>query len=132
MKPNREMPRKARLENSGVVVSVRGSVVKARFNRQLPAIYTVLCTGAEKKIVIEGLSQLDAHRMLGIALAPTQDLARGMLVKDAGGPLQAPVGKDILLRMLDVQKPSLELALSLRSAHNLNQNKGAPNDHSTQ
>ena len=48
------------------------------------------------------LSQLDAHRVRGIALTPTQGLARGMLVEDSGGPLQAPVGKGILSRMFDV------------------------------
>lgn len=132
MKPNRETPRKARLANSGVVVSVRGSVVDVQFDRQLPAIYTVLRTGAEKQIVIEVLSQPDAHRMRGIALTSTQGLAHGMLVKDTGGPLQAPAGKDILSRMLDVKKPSLELALAPRSFHNLNQIKGAQDDHSTQ
>jgi len=58
------------LSNSGVVVSVRGSVVDVRFDGQLPPIYTVLRAGAEKQIVIEVLSQLDAHRVRGIALTP--------------------------------------------------------------
>jgi F-type H+-transporting ATPase subunit beta len=47
----------------------------------------------EGKIVIEVLAQLDAHRVRGIALTPTQGLARGMAVEDTGGPLKAPVGK---------------------------------------
>jgi F-type H+-transporting ATPase subunit beta len=132
MKPNRETPRKARLAHSGAVVSVCGSVVDVRFDRQLPAIYTVLRTGAENQIVIDGLSHLDAHRMRGIALTPTQGLARGMLVKDTGGPLQAPAGKNILSRMLNVKKSSLELARAPRSFHRLNQIKGAQDDHSTQ
>ena len=132
MKPNRETPRKARLANSGAVVSVCGSVVDVRFDRQLPEIYTVLRTGAENQIVIDGRSQLDAHRMRGLALTPTQGLARGMLEKDTDGPLQAPVGKDFLSRMLDVKKSSLELALAPRSFHKLNQIKGAQDDHSTQ
>jgi F-type H+-transporting ATPase subunit beta len=38
----------------------------------------------------------------GIALSPTQGLARGMPVLDTGAPLQAPVGKAILARMFDV------------------------------
>ncbi len=88
--------------NLGTVVSVRGSVVDVRFDRQLPPIYTVLRTGAEKQIVIEVLAQRDAHRVRGIALTPTQGLARGMIVEDTGGPLAAPVGKGILARMFDV------------------------------
>ena len=48
------------------------------------------------------LAQLDAHHVRGIALTPTEGLARGMVVEDTGGPLQAPVGKDVLSRMFDV------------------------------
>ncbi len=102
MKPNREMERIPLLSNSGVVVSVRGSVVDVRFDGQLPPIYTVLRAGAEKQIVIEVLAQLDEHRVRGIALTPTQGLARGTAVEDTAGPLQAPVGKGTLSRMFDV------------------------------
>jgi F-type H+-transporting ATPase subunit beta len=88
--------------NLGVVVSVRGSVVDIRFDEQLPAIYTLLRAGTDRQIVIEVLAQTDAHRVRGIALTPTQGLARGMAVEDTGGPLKAPVGKGILSRMFDV------------------------------
>ena len=102
MKPNREMETTPSASNSGVVVSVRGSVVDIRFDEHLPPIYSVLRTGAERQIIIEVLAQLDARRVRGIALTPTQGLARGMAVDDTGGPLQAPVGKGILSRMFDV------------------------------
>ena len=87
--------------NLGAVVSVHGSVVDVRFDGHLPPIYSLLRT-KEGEIVIEVLSQLDAHRVRGIALTPTQGLARGMMVEDTGGPLKAPVGKGILSRMFDV------------------------------
>ncbi len=87
--------------NSGVVVSVRGSVVDIRFDAHLPPIYSLLHAN-EGKIAIEVLTQLDAHRVRGIALTPTQGLARGVAVEDTGGPLKAPVGKGILSRMFDV------------------------------
>jgi F0F1-type ATP synthase alpha subunit len=86
----------------GVVVSVRGSVVDIRFDEHLPPIYSVLLTGPEKQIVIEVLAQQDARHVRGIALTPTQGLARGMAVEDTGGPLKAPVGKAVLSRMFDV------------------------------
>src|SRR3990167_4163067 len=88
--------------NSGIVVSVRGSVVDVRFDEQLPPIYSILRAGADNQIVIEVLAQRDARHVRGIALTPTQGLARGMVVQDSGGPLQAPVGKAILARMFDV------------------------------
>lgn len=77
--------------NLGTVVSVRGSVVDVRFGAQLPTIYSVLRAGAERQIVIEVLAQRDARHVRGIALTPTQGLARGMAVEDTGEPLQAPV-----------------------------------------
>ncbi len=87
--------------NLGAVVSVRGSVVDVRFDAQLPPIYSLL-HAKEGEIAIEVLAQLDAHRVRGIALTPTEGLARGMVVEDTGGPLQAPVGKEVLSRMFDV------------------------------
>jgi F-type H+/Na+-transporting ATPase subunit beta len=85
----------------GSVVSVRGSVVDVRFESSLPSIFTML-NAHDGKIVIEVLAQLDAHLVRGIALTPTQGLARGSLVTDSGAPLMAPVGKAILSRMFDV------------------------------
>ncbi len=82
--------------NLGAVASVHGSVVDVRFDGLLPPIYSVLRAGAKNEIVIEVLAQRDAQHVRGIALTPTQGLARGMVVKDTGGPLQAPVGKAIL------------------------------------
>ena len=88
--------------NLGAVASVRGGVVDVRFDGALPPIYSVLRAGAENRIVIEVLAPQDTRHVRGIALTPTQGLARGMAVTDTGGPLQAPVGKAILSRKLGV------------------------------
>jgi F-type H+-transporting ATPase subunit beta len=88
--------------NTGAVVAVRGSVVDARFERRLPSIYSVLHAGADGKIVIEVMTQLDARNVRGIALTPTEGLARGTAVEDTGTPLRVPVGKTIVSRMFDV------------------------------
>ena len=88
--------------NSGVVVAVRGSIVDVYFAESLPAIYTILQAGEGGRIVIEVWAQRDAHHVRGIALTPTQGLARGMTVTDSGGPLSAQVGPGILSRMFDV------------------------------
>jgi len=89
-------------QNSGKIISVRGSVVDVRFEKNLPSIYTLLHTGKDKEISIEVLSQLDVHRVRGIALTPTQGLARGMIVETDGKQLTVPVGKEIMGRMSDV------------------------------
>jgi F-type H+-transporting ATPase subunit beta len=96
------METKINSSNLGAVASVRGSVVDVRFDGLLPPIYSVLRAGAQNEIVIEVLTQRDARHVRGIALTPTQGLARGMVVTDTGGPLKAPVGKAILSRMFDV------------------------------
>lgn len=84
-----------------MIVSVRGSVVDIRFSGSLPPIHSLLYA-AEGLIAIEVLAQRDTHVVRGIALTPTQGLARGMPVKNSGGPLTVPVGKTIISRMFDV------------------------------
>lgn len=85
----------------GTVVSIAGSVVDIQFANQLPPIFSIL-NAQNGKIIIEVLTHLDAHKVRGIAFTPTQGLARGMVVKDTGSPLRAPVGKTIRSRMFDV------------------------------
>ncbi|MBU1359320.1 MAG: F0F1 ATP synthase subunit beta [Gammaproteobacteria bacterium] len=86
----------------GRVAAVRGSVVDVRFDADLPPIRTLLRAGENDQMAFEVLSQLDARHVRGIALTPTQGLARGMPVISTGGPLKVPVGKAILSRMFDV------------------------------
>jgi F-type H+-transporting ATPase subunit beta len=88
--------------NTGVVAAVRGSVVDVRFDSHLPAVYSLLRVGKDAEIVVEVLAQRDPNHVRGIALTPTQGLARGMPALDTGGPLKAPVGKTVLSRMFDV------------------------------
>ncbi|MEO6684405.1 MAG: F0F1 ATP synthase subunit beta [Dyadobacter sp.] len=88
--------------NYGKIVSVRGSVIDARFENSLPAVYTLLQAGENLEIAIEVLSQLDDHTIRGIALTPTQGLARGMQIETDGKQLMVPVGKRTLGRMFDV------------------------------
>jgi F-type H+/Na+-transporting ATPase subunit beta len=90
------------LAHSGVVVSVRGSVVDIRFDAELPAIHSVLSAGADGQIIIEVLAHRDASHVRGIAMTPTQGLARGSRVVDRQRPLEVPVGKGILSRMFNV------------------------------
>jgi len=107
---------------NGVISSVRGSVVDVRFDGHLPPIYTVLRTGDDRRIVIEVLAQRDESHVRGIALTPTQGLARGMAVENTGGPLKVPVGKAILSRMFDVFGNVIDrgaplTGMELRSVH---------------
>jgi F-type H+-transporting ATPase subunit beta len=84
------------------VAAVRGSVVDVFFAGPLPPIRTVLRAGDDGAVVLEIHAQRDARHVRAIALTPTQGLARGMPVRDTGGPLMVPVGRGVLSRMFDV------------------------------
>ena len=51
------------------------------------------------KFKVRLLAQRDARHVRGIALTPTQGLARGMVVTDTGGPLQARRAKGEYARL---------------------------------
>mgnify|MGYP001806133563 FL=1 len=89
-------------EHTGIVTSIRGSVVDLRFDDALPSIYSIVHTGREMEVAIEILMQLDRRHVRGIALTPTEGLCRGMSARDTSSPLKAPVGKGTLSRMFDV------------------------------
>lgn len=102
---------------------MRGSVVDVSFTSGLPAIRNILRTGKDGRIVIEVMSHLDEEHVRGIALTPTQGLARGMVAHDTDGPLMAPVGPGLLSRMFDVFGNALDQEgevrdVSPRSVHN--------------
>lgn len=86
----------------GIVTAVRGSVVDIRFDSGLPFIYSVVRTGNNLEIVIEVQLHLDKAHVRGIALTPTQGLARGMAAISTNEPLKVPVGEQTLGHMFDV------------------------------
>ena len=86
----------------GKIVSVRGSIVDIWFEKKIPPIYSLIYAGTKNEIAIEVLAQLDSHKVRGIALTPTQGLARGMEAKTNMQQLQVPVGDKTLGRMFDV------------------------------
>jgi F-type H+/Na+-transporting ATPase subunit beta len=87
---------------SGTVVSVRGSVVDARFPRHLPGRFNLLRAGEDQEIAVEVLTYLDNRTIRGIALTSTQGLGRGTTINDTGQPLQVPVGERVLGRVFNV------------------------------
>lgn len=86
----------------GTVVRVRGSVVDVEFPRGLPPLLNALRAGESQEFVIEIINHLSETVARGIALTPTQGLARGTQVNDTGSPLKVPVGRQLLGRAFDV------------------------------
>jgi F-type H+-transporting ATPase subunit beta len=87
---------------TGKVIALRSSVVDVWFPHQIPELQTQIEVTGEHPVVIEVVSQLDAHTIRGIALTPTSGLARGATVINTGHPLQVPVGERLLGRVFDV------------------------------
>ena len=86
----------------GKIISVHSSVVDIYFEKDLPSVNSLIHTGKDNQISIEILSQLDSHRVRGIALNPTQGLARGMPACVNEIKFTVPVGSETLGRMFDV------------------------------
>ncbi len=93
----------------GSIVQVIGPVVDVAFPEgQLPAIYNgLLITNPSindepDNLVVEVAQHLGDNTVRTIAMDTTDGLVRGMLAKDTGGPIQVPVGKGVLGRIVNV------------------------------
>ncbi len=101
--------------NQGKVLSVRSSVVDVRFTTA-PSIRNVLKAGDEGQVIIEVFTQLDNNTVRGVALTPTQGLARGSMVIDTGKPFEVPVGKDLLGRVFNVFGQTIDKKAQIEGA----------------
>lgn len=88
--------------NRGTITTIRSSIIDAHFPHRLPEVHNRLNAGSNGEIVIEVLTHLNSETVRGIALTPTQGLARGTSVVDTGAPIQVPVGKATLGRVFNV------------------------------
>jgi F-type H+-transporting ATPase subunit beta len=96
-------------ENIGKVVQVMGPVVDVEFPQgKLPTILTALTISnpaindEPDNLVVEVAQHLGDNVVRTIAMDVTDGLVRGMPVKDSGNPIQMPVGKAALGRVLNV------------------------------
>jgi len=94
--------------NTGKLTQVIGSVFDAKFApERVAALYNALeitfdFAGKTKTLRGEVQQHLGGGRVRAIALGSTLGLRRGLEVVDTGGPLEVPVGKETLGRVLNV------------------------------
>ncbi len=88
--------------NEGTVVAIRGSIVDVRFPEKLPQINAQLQIDRAPGAILEVICHLDPEQIRSIALTPIQGICRGTQVWDIGHPLQIPVGKALVGRMINV------------------------------
>jgi F-type H+/Na+-transporting ATPase subunit beta len=99
----------APLNQAGRVTQVLGPVVDVEFPPGgLPEVYTALTvsnpsiSSVAENLTIEVSQHLGENAVRCIAMDTTDGLARGMAVTNTGKPIQVPVGKAILGRILNV------------------------------
>jgi len=94
----------------GVVVQVIGPVVDIAFKGMtLPEIYTavrITSEGFDSPIPVDIVVEVEQHigedTVRCVAMHPTDGLARGMKAIDTGGPIEVPVGVEVLGRVMNV------------------------------
>jgi len=89
----------------GRIVAVSGPVVDVEFSEaNLPGIFNALVIKSPegKSIVLEVQKHMNEHLVRTIALSQTEGLEFGMSVTDTGGPVEVPVGGELLGRMVNV------------------------------
>ncbi|NEK22517.1 F0F1 ATP synthase subunit beta [Sulfitobacter sp. JBTF-M27] len=87
----------------GKITQVIGAVVDVQFEENLPEILNALHTPNQgKTLVLEVAQHLGENTVRAIAMDATEGLVRGAKVTDTGAPIQVPVGKATLGRILNV------------------------------
>jgi len=94
----------------GKVVQVAGPAVDCEFPEgHIPLVYTAIritSEGFEGPSPIDIICEVEQHigegRVRTIALQPTEGLVRGMRAESLGRPVEVPVGKETLGRVLNV------------------------------
>lgn len=88
--------------SSGRIVQIIGAVIDVEFPRDaVPKIYDALKVDASST-TLEVQQQLGDGVVRAIAMGSTEGLKRGLAVANTEAPIQVPVGKETLGRIMDV------------------------------
>jgi len=89
-------------ETDGTVVAIRGDVIDVQFKTEPPGINEMLKVGSNGALRVEVNSLLNSQTVRAIALGPTTGLELGAVVRGTGQPIEVPVGRTVLGRMLNI------------------------------
>jgi len=91
-------------KNSGFIKQVIGAVVDVEFpNGELPSILNAIsCKHEGKDLIMEVSQHVGENTVRAIAMDTTDGLTRGTEVHDLGSPIQVPVGREVLGRIMNV------------------------------
>src|SRR5574337_772674 len=96
-------------ENVGKVIQVAGPAVDVQFSESnMPPIYEALRVVSDGfsvpkpiRVILEVQQHLGEGRVRCVAMEPTDGMVRGMNASDTGAPIQVPVGKEVLGRVIN-------------------------------
>lgn len=93
--------------SGGQITQIIGAIIDVQFERDhLPAIYDALRVetkdSKQSVLTLEVQQQLGDGKVRTIALGSSEGLSRGMQVTNTGAPVNVPVGKETLGRIMDV------------------------------
>jgi F-type H+/Na+-transporting ATPase subunit beta len=116
------MARDTDSKNVGRVVEIKGVVVDAVFQGELPAIYNALRIRVDETderaagfLVAEVQQHLGNDRVRAVAMDSTDGIPRGAEVQDTGAPISVPVGDVTLGRIFNVLGEPIDEAGSVKS-----------------
>src|SRR5215207_7633880 len=104
--------------NVGTVEEIQGVVIEVAFPEDLPEIYNALEVDLDQegdeegtgRLVLEVQQHLGDDRVRAVAMDATDGLARGTRVRDTGGPITVPVGRDTLGRIFNLLGETIDEA----------------------
>ena len=102
---NKELKMKEVTEKQGKITQIISAVVDVRFDDgvRLPNILNALeCDNNGIRLVLEVAQHIGDSSVRCIAMDSTDGLVRGTVVRDTGKPIQVPVGKGTLGRIMNV------------------------------
>ncbi|MBB4664412.1 F0F1 ATP synthase subunit beta [Conexibacter arvalis] len=98
-------------KNLGRIEEIQGVVIEAVFPDQLPHINNALEIDIDGGVLVCEVQQhLGDDRVRAVAMDSTDGLARGVEVRDTGGPITVPVGRATLGRIFNVLGEPIDLA----------------------
>ena len=96
---------KTKYKNVGKIAQIIGSVVDVEFSGdvEMPNINNALVIEKNgKRLLMEVARHLEPGLIRAVSLSSTDGLARGEAVYDTGGPINVPVGPEVLGKLFDV------------------------------
>lgn len=111
---------------SGKIVEIIGAVVDVEFPRDaVPKVFDALNI-EEKNLTLEVQQQLGDGVVRTIAMGASEGLRRGLTVKNTGKPIEVPVGKATLGRIMDVLGTPIDDQGPIKTDHYLPIHRAAP------